>query len=54
MKVLAKLFIMESYHKFGYFSEEEKNDRGKHQTGEVLRLHGRRLVPKESKLMNIC
>lgn len=53
MKVLAKLFIMESYHKFGYFNEEEKNDRGKRQT-EVLRLYGRRLVLKESKLVNIC
>ena len=43
MKALVKLFIMESYHKFGYFSEEEKNDRGKSQ-----------IMPKESKLVNIC
>lgn len=54
MKVLAKLFTMEHYIKFGDFGEEEKNDRDVDYTEEVLKLYGGRLEPEESKLVNNC
>lgn len=46
MKVLAKLFIMESYHKYGGFNEGEKNDRG------IRQKKCSDYMAEESKLVN--